>query len=87
MVPSQTPGTVPVSPEKDPELLALGRQVRELRKVRKLTQEELAHRAGLHWTYISQVERGTRNVGYRVLQKLAIGLGVQPSQIMPRVVP
>lgn len=85
MVPSQTSATTTAAPEKDPELLALGQQIRELRKHRKMTQEELAHRAGLHWTYISQVERGTRNVGYRVLQKLAIGLGVQPSQIMPRV--
>jgi len=40
---------------------AFGRRVRELRKQLRLSQEELAHRAGLHWTYVGGIERGERN--------------------------
>lgn len=69
--------------EKDPELLALGAHVRKLRTDSSLTQELLARRAGLHWTYVSQVERGTRNMSYKSLRKLAKGLDIKPSRIMP----
>ncbi len=33
-------------------------KLRELRKMKGLTQEELAERAGLHWKFIGEVERG-----------------------------
>jgi len=39
-----------------------GFAVRILREERGLTQEELAHRSGIHRTYLSDLERGTRNV-------------------------
>ena len=41
--------------------MAFGRRVRELRKVRGFSQEELAHRADIHWTYLGGIERGERN--------------------------
>ena len=69
--------------EKDPELVAFGANIRELRLKAKLTQEALAKRADLHWTYISQVERGVRNTSYTSLRKLAHGLGVAPGRVMP----
>jgi transcriptional regulator with XRE-family HTH domain len=45
--------------------------VRSLRKAAELSQEELAHEAGLDRTYISQVERRQRNVTIVVLAKIA----------------
>ena len=68
---------------KDPELEALGRRVFELREAAGMTQEALAHAAGLHWTYVGQVERGERNLTYRNVLKVARGLGVQPAKLMP----
>jgi DNA-binding XRE family transcriptional regulator len=68
---------------KDAELLAFGRRVRQFRKAAGLTQEALGHSAGLHWTYVGQIERGERNLTYRNVLKLARGLGLEPSQLMP----
>lgn len=68
--------------KKDPELVAFGANVRRLRLKAKLTQEALAKRSTLHWTYISQVERGVRNTSYTSLCKLADGLGVHPGKMM-----
>lgn len=66
---------------KDPELVALGLRVAELRKAAKLTQEALADAAGIHWTYVGQIERGERNPTYKNLLKLAKGLGVDFAEL------
>jgi transcriptional regulator with XRE-family HTH domain len=55
-------------------LQALGAAVRGLRLERGLTQEALAEGAGLHTTYISDVERGLRNIGVINLDRLASAL-------------
>ena len=39
-----------------------------------LTQEELAEAADLHWTYISGIERGIRNVTILKLSRIATAL-------------
>lgn len=67
---------------KDTNLKALGARIRELRRERGLTQEELAERAGLHSRYISRVELGDANFGVSVLFDLAKGLSVSPAQIV-----
>jgi transcriptional regulator with XRE-family HTH domain len=68
---------------KDPELIALGSRLSALRANADLTQEALAHAAGLHWTYVGQIERGERNPTYKNVLKLARGLGIEPSALMP----
>lgn len=68
---------------KDSELVALGRRLYELRTAAKMTQEALAQTAGLHWTYVGQIERGERNLTYKNVLKLARGLGVEPERLMP----
>jgi transcriptional regulator with XRE-family HTH domain len=55
---------------------ALGHRVRELRERLRLSQEQLAERADLHWTYVSGVERGRRNPGLNTLARLAKALKV-----------
>jgi transcriptional regulator with XRE-family HTH domain len=49
----------------------LGVTLRNLRIDRRWTQEELAERAGMHPHYISDIERGKRNVGLVNLTYLA----------------
>ncbi len=53
-----------------------GARLKGLREGQGLSQEELAHRAEIHRTYVSGVERGIRNPTLTVLEKLAKGLGV-----------
>lgn len=48
----------------------------EKRQQLGLSQEDLALRAKLHRTYISDVERGERNISIESLRRLAIALGV-----------
>ena len=50
--------------------------VRQARRKLGLTQHELASRAGLHRTYISDVERGKRNVSLQIIERLAEALNV-----------
>lgn len=50
--------------------------VRALRAARALSQEELAHQAGVHQTYLSGVERGRRNASVLVLERIARALDV-----------
>ncbi len=55
---------------------ALGGRIRELRRGLKLSQEALADRAGLHWTYVSDLERGQQTPTVDVVNRLARALGV-----------
>jgi transcriptional regulator with XRE-family HTH domain len=68
--------------ENDAELVALGQRVLELREAAGMTQEQLAHAAGLHWTYIGQIERGKRNPTYRNVRRLAKGLGIDTAKLL-----
>ena len=72
-------------PKSDPILTALGRNVRQQREARSLTQEKLAERAGLDPTYISGIERGLRNAGIVNVARLAKALGITPSRLLEGV--
>jgi CheY-like chemotaxis protein len=52
-----------------------GTAVRTRRKQLGLSQEELAGRAGLHRTYVADIERGARNLSLANIEKLAHALG------------
>ncbi len=60
----------------------LGENVRRIRKECGLSQEELAFRAGMKRSYVSDLERGTRNPNVRALGRLADALGVTPSRLL-----
>lgn len=65
---------------RDDEVLGeFGRRIRRTRLEAGLSQEELAHRVGLHRTYIGSVERGERNIGLLNIAALATVLQVDAS--------
>ena len=69
--------TLMLKREVEPMLVSLGRFIRQKRMSLGLSQEELADRAGLHRTYISDVERGIRNLTIGAAWFIAHGLGLQ----------
>ncbi len=50
--------------------------IKRLRLEKEMSQEDLAHSAGLDRTYISAVERGVRNITLKSLSKILLGLDI-----------
>ncbi|HWC33490.1 MAG TPA: helix-turn-helix transcriptional regulator [Mycobacteriales bacterium] len=67
---------------KSETLGILGERLRERRRELQLSQEALAARADLHWTYIGQVERGQHDFGIQSLLKLARALQIEPGRLL-----
>jgi transcriptional regulator with XRE-family HTH domain len=63
-------------------LEAVCKSVHERREQLGISQEELAHRAGLHRTYISDIERGARNPSLKTLSRLADALEMSTSDLI-----
>jgi transcriptional regulator with XRE-family HTH domain len=62
-----------------------GGRVRLQRQALGLSQERLAERADLHWSYIGQVERGKHDkngIGLVALLKLAAALELDPARLV-----
>jgi transcriptional regulator with XRE-family HTH domain len=62
--------------------ISLGWVVRDLRSRRGYSQESFAHVVGLHRTYMSDIERGERNVSLRNLVRIADALKIPLSQLL-----
>ncbi|MDQ0090890.1 transcriptional regulator with XRE-family HTH domain [Paenibacillus anaericanus] len=62
-----------------PELV--GRRIRELRKAKGWTQEQLAEAASLHYSYIGGVERGDRNISLETLEKIITAFQVPATEL------
>jgi transcriptional regulator with XRE-family HTH domain len=60
----------------------LGANVRRYRKLRGMSQERLALDAGMERSYVSDLERGTRNPSVRALGRLADALSVEPYTLL-----
>ncbi len=56
--------------------------MRRLRQDKGWSQEELAHRAGMHRTYVSDLERSARNPSIELIDKLAVALGVPVGELL-----
>lgn len=65
-----------------PVLVAFGASVREARKERGISQEELAWRSGVDRSYMSSIERGEQNVGLMSMHRVAEALGVTLSELV-----
>ena len=57
-------------------------RMREVRLGRGMSQEDLAHEAGLDWTYVSGCERRLRNPSLISVEKIAGALGVPASKLL-----
>ena len=67
-------------------LIKFGERVRQLRKQKDISQEELAHRADLHRTYIGMVERAEKNITLLNIEKIAKALEIEVSDLLKVVV-
>ncbi len=74
--------TTVLKKEVEPLLVALGQVIRERRVIQRMSQEDLAQKAGIHRTYISDVERGIRNITVGTLWLIATGLGMQLREVI-----
>ncbi len=70
-----------------PALKTLGNRIRKRRTEMDISQEGLAERSGLHWTFIGQVERGQRNLSVHNLLKVAKGLTLDPGDLVTGLKP
>jgi transcriptional regulator with XRE-family HTH domain len=62
-----------------------GYAVKVRREALGLTQEDLAEKAGIHRTYLSDVERGTRNLSLVNIERLAAALAVPMAELFAAV--
>lgn len=62
----------------------LAENIRNYRRSKHLSQEELAEKCGLHRTYIGSVERCERNVTLSTLEVLASALGVSVPELLSK---
>jgi len=58
-------------------LIKFGKKVREERDKLRLSQEELAARAGVHRTYVGMIERAEKNITLENIEKIAKALGLK----------
>jgi DNA-binding XRE family transcriptional regulator len=68
---------------RGPALEELGHRVRTQRKLRHLTQEEIARSLGLSASYLSLIERGGRNPSFTTLVEIALALNVKACDLFP----
>lgn len=62
--------------------LLFAHNLRQVREMKKISQEHLADLAGLHRTYVSSVERGERNITVDSMEKLAEALSVDLRELL-----
>ncbi|MGO4501044.1 helix-turn-helix domain-containing protein [Paenibacillus sp. 2RAB27] len=58
----------------------IGERVRTIRKIKKLTQEQLGELAELQSSYIGGLERGERNVSLETVEKIIRALNMSQSE-------
>ena len=62
--------------------IKFGQRVRKFRKLRGFSQEELAYEAGSNRTYVSDVERGTRNPSLDFIARVSSALNVKMGELL-----
>ncbi len=64
--------------------IRVSQRLREMRKSRKLTQQELSEKAGLHLTYVGHLEGGKYHPTVFVMWKIAHALGISLDELIDR---
>ncbi len=62
--------------------IKFGEKVREIRTQKGLSQEQLAHIADVHRTYIGMVERAEKNITLVNIEKIAVALDVNLTELL-----
>ena len=62
--------------------MALNIRIREIRKSRKMTLEQLAGQVLVSTPHMSEVERGLKNLNNHLLERISAALGVAPSDLI-----
>ena len=60
-----------------------GKNIRIARNKTKLTQQQIADKAGVHVNYYARIERGEENPSYEALEKIIKALGIKSSGVLP----
>ncbi len=68
--------------EKSKILIKFGERVREVRIEKGLSQEQLAHLADVHRTYIGMIERAEKNITLINIEKIANALNVNINELL-----
>jgi transcriptional regulator with XRE-family HTH domain len=68
--------------QKPKILIKIAQRVRQLRKIHKLSQEKLAEKAGLHPTFIGNIERAEKNPTITTLEKIAQAFKITLSELL-----
>ncbi|HEY9757604.1 MAG TPA: helix-turn-helix transcriptional regulator [Oculatellaceae cyanobacterium] len=63
-------------------LVAFGDTVSDLREAQSMTQQELADLSGVNRTYISDIERGRRNITLTTMKRLASALKIEAFELL-----
>ena len=64
------------------KFLSLGNKIRQSRKDKGITQEDLAHLSGLDRSYVGYIERGEQNITLSTLFQISEALGVAASYLL-----
>jgi transcriptional regulator with XRE-family HTH domain len=67
---------------KHPTLIAFGKNLRRLRLLQKLSQEDLAEIAALHRNTIGQIERAELNISLLAIAAIAKALRIKPAVLL-----
>jgi transcriptional regulator with XRE-family HTH domain len=62
--------------------IALGERIRELRQSRGWRQIDLAEETGMHENYVSDLEKGRKEICLRMLQTVAAAFGIKTSELL-----
>ncbi len=62
--------------------ISFGKLLKDLRKRKEISQEELAFRSNLNRTYIGMIERGEKNITLYNLYKISNGLGISLKELL-----
>jgi transcriptional regulator with XRE-family HTH domain len=68
-----------------PEALVIGKQLRYTRRVKDVTQEELAEAIDVSVGWVSRIERGTKLPNLKLLFRIAKALQVSPNELLPSI--
>ena len=65
-------------------LIQLGENIRNIRKQKKVSQEELARKAGIDRAFVGRIERGEQNPTILTIYKIIYALNIDAKEILPK---